>query len=108
MPGCLGRAPSSGQNGLALREQEGGLSLDPQKGVCLVSRAVAHGDLLRRGGHWNAQRLPDEGALWPEFKLDGLSIHLNGLDVQASTVQQHALGILGQVEVVRGCGVNLS
>ena len=39
--------PCSGQNGLALREQEGALTLNPQEGVCLIGRAVGHSHLFR-------------------------------------------------------------
>ena len=100
--------PCSGQNGLALREQEGALTLNPQEGVCLVGRAVGHSHLFRCWRDGNAQGLPDEGALWSELKLDLLSIHGHGLDVQSSAVQQHALRVVGHVELVGGRGVNLT
>ena len=100
--------PGSGQNGLALREQEGALSLNPQEGVCLVGRAVGHSDLFRSRRDGYAQGLSDEGTLWSELKLDLLSIHGHGLDVQSAAVQQHTLRAFGHVELVSGRGVNLT
>ena len=94
--------PCSGQDGLALREQEGSFSFDPKKGRRVRRSGVRHADGLAFSIDRDAQGLPQKGLLRTEFEAGLHAVHHHRGDVQSPTIEQNALGVVGRGDLVLG------
>ena len=104
----LTRHPSTGEDGLALGEQERRLAFDPKEGRGIRGGGVRHADLLRAACHRDAQRLSQEGAHRSQFERSVLAVHRHAVNGQVAAIEQQAFCVLRRLDLVGGCGGDLA
>ena len=100
--------PGSGEDGLALGEQEWRLALNPEKGRGIRGGGVRHADFLGAARHRDAQRLSQEGAHRSQFERSVLAVHCHVVNGEVAAIEQQARCVFRRLDLVGGCGGDLT